>query len=414
MDTPLIAEMSNTSTSPSTMSAVQPISEESRTALALHHAADIAAAHAADTKIRCSDIVKLRLPITIETLFIWYLTGLLIIADWNRDEVRTRDGNATEFMKSLATNLSPGMFLAYWNNRASSCDDILPTKEKPIIVYEGGHRTRWTHEIFTNLVKYLNMSMETLTNLSSLPYSNRIRKSVVEMTVSTHPSGTVPLEFVKRDYYITNQFVCPLTAGELLCTTTDECTPLQANLVAAMRRTLKDRARDGHLEILRALVRGSAGQPSQMLQKKDALMSLPPLTATQVTKAEQTILALAAAEERIAKLFPVKTVQTRISNRQLDLPMDGTYVYAIASAPTDADRRRVVDDIVTFYEKFFADSAGWTAQTKFIKSEAVARSRYKDGETPFPIRWTRIVNLLRPPQAGSEVAPARVAPAVPR
>lgn len=365
------------------------------------------------TKLGCGGIVKVPLRMSVKRLAKLMAEGKAKIAKWNREEVKVRDGTAEDFLRSLALGLSPGMMLAYWNGKLVD-GKVVPTVENPIIIYEGGHRTRWTESIFANITEMDGMTLSYFQTNDPV-IAKCVEDAAIEMTVSTHPSGVVNEEFVKKDYEESNSKSEHVTPGEILrVQTMDNRTPLQEDIKRAMTRNIKEKKQDGNLEILRALVHGAAGCTEQMSMKKDALMAQAELSPEQLNKARTTIAALASVETGIAGLYedpgklPKKasidaksihkakrTLYKRIHDRQLDLSVDGVYIAALASAPTDAARQAVVDDIVEFHRRFFSDEAEWNGVMKDLKKATVERSRYKP-EGPFRARWQKITNRLRP------------------
>jgi hypothetical protein len=396
MDTPLIAEMSNAS---ATFSSIVTMSASST----LHDKlqAKLQVLRLLRTKLGCGGIIKVALRMSTKMLAKLKAEGKAKIATWNREEVKVRDGTAEDFLRSLLMGLSPGMMLAYWNGILVD-GKVVPTVENPIIIYEGGHRTRWTESIFANITEMDGMTLSYF-QANDPVIAKCVEDAIIEMTVSTHPSGVVNEEFVKKDYEESNSKSEHVTPGEILrVQTTDNRTPLQEDIKRAMRRNIKEKKQDGNLEILRAMVHGAAGCTAQMTMKKGDLMTQAELTPEQLNKARTTIAALASAETGIASLYSAtdketKKVLKRVMARQLDLSVDGVYVAALASASTDAARQAVVDDIVEFHRRFFADKTVWAEVMKDLKKATVDRSRYPKGsEGPFRARWQKIVNHLRP------------------
>jgi hypothetical protein len=354
-------------------------------------------------------ITKIRCPIKSATLYEWYRTKKLVIADWNRDEVEKRVGTEADWMESLATQVSAGIFLAYSTGKPiaipGGASKLEPTVENPIVVYEGGHRTRWTDAIFKNQAFYYDMDLATL-EIVDPDTARAIKESVIEMTVATSDDAAGLVRFAKRDYDRVNTYTEKLKPGEVIRTHTDPVREkLENNLQAAMKRALKPKKRDSHLEDNRALVHCAAGLTDRMDKKEGSLTKIDPLTESQVEKANEVIAWWAKVESQIDALAEDdKKLRTRVRNRKIDLALDGTFMYALQSVG-DADRQTVADDIVEFHRLFFTDSTVWSEVLKEIKKATKERSRYASGETPYPTRWLRIQNKIRPPAARpSEVA----------
>jgi chromosome segregation ATPase len=222
---------------------------------------------------------------------------------------------------------------------------------------------------------------------------------IIEMTVATSLEAAALVAFAKHEYDTVNLKVEGLKAGEIIRTGADETrSMLETKIKSALKRTLKPKDRDAHLEELRALVHGAAGLVTQMNKKKGTLTTTKPLTDEQVAKAEATIESLAKAEETIASLPELsdKKLQARVKNRNLDLAVDGTFVYALQDARNEDECEEVISNWVRFHKEFFPVAKKWTETLSILRKATVDRSRYGPEETPFPARWKRIQNMLNP------------------
>lgn len=349
-----------------------------------------------ERRARIQHITKHRNPLRAKTLYSWFTKGLLKIADWNRGEVEDREGTPEEWMESLAEKVSPGHFIAYWVGTLDKSGKFAPTPANPVIVYEGGHRTRWTQKIFSNEVLYYGMTYSELAVVDP-ETATAIEDSVIDMTISISPNAERLVEFAKHEYDRVNTRGANLRAGEIIRTGADvNRAALEATFKGALKRDLKSKKRDADLEDLRALVHGAAGLTDRMDKKSGSLTKVTPLTAAEIDKALTVIAAVATAESRIANLFEDKRVKNRVRSRQLVLPYDGTLVYALQAASNMAEQDSVVDDWVTYHQMFFADATVWGEKMKDLKRATVDRSRYGPGETAYPGRWARIQNSIRP------------------
>jgi hypothetical protein len=127
--------------------------------------------------------------------------GRVSIAPFNRPEVKTRKGSAKEYASSSRTNISLGQFLGYTEMPYATVlktikdhpysVETLFTKEFPLSVSEGGHRTRWTAEC----------------EESDAP----IALSFLACDDNEHLISTV-----RKEFEIVNNNVCPLKAGEIV------------------------------------------------------------------------------------------------------------------------------------------------------------------------------------------------------
>lgn len=355
-------------------------------------------------------ITKVRQPITAATLASWYAEKKLIVAGWNRDEVKNRTGTPAEWEESLAEKVCPGHFIAYYVGVPGKDGKIVPTKENPIVVYEGGHRTRWTAAVFSNSVLYHDIPYSDL-EVVDPDTAKAIASSVIEMTVATSTNAGQLIAFAKHEYNLVNTHAAIASAGEIIRTEEDAD---RAKLETAFRDALKagrngkkldnPTKRDVGRTQLRALVHGAAGLVNQMDTKIKSLVNVAPLTEKQIEKATEVIAWVKVAEAEIAELFSDKKVKTRVLGRKLDLPCDGTLVYALQAASSKAERRVVVNDWVAYHRMFFEDKDIWAEKMKELKKATVERSRYKDSAEQWGPRWLRIQNSIRPPVLAADVA----------
>lgn len=322
--------------------------------------------------------------------------GRLVIAEWNRDEVAVREGTPSEWMKSLAEKVSPGHFIAYWLDKDET-GALNPTKQNPIVVYEGGHRTRWTEKVFNCEVLYHDMAYDDL-KIAASDVADRIRDSPITMTVAFSRDESALITFAKNEYGKVNALSSLLKPGEIIRTKSDpERSTLEEAMRCAMRRTLKSKKRNSDLEGMRALVHGAAGLIDRMDKKAGSLINGPPLSTAQVEAARNVIKCVAQAEEQIEALFEKeKATLKRCKNRGLELPVDGVLVWKLQDVASVKDRDGVVKDWVEFHRQFFADKEGWNEKMKQIKAATKERARYGKGETPFPTRWARVQSILYP------------------
>jgi hypothetical protein len=393
-------------TLPAPITAPLPVVEE-RSALEAKYAEALALLKAKRSGL--VHITKIRQPIKAATLYRWHAEGKVVIADWNRNEVKTREGTANEWMESLATKVSPGHFIAYWVAPPGYTGSLPePTAENPIVIYEGGHRTRWTNKVFSNEATFCGMTYETI-KLLCPELATAIEDVVIDMTVATSTNEAGLVKFAKEEYHKVNSLVETLKAGELIRTQLDDDrATLEDRLKSALQRNLKAKDRDVHLEDLRALTNGAAGQVLRMNKQKGTLTTTEPLTQDEKTKAEKVIARVAEVERRIKALpeLQAKGVQNRVMGRQLDLAVDGTFIYALQDAVTEAKQKEVEDDWVEFHRRYFAVAPEWKGKVAELKTSTTERGRYRTGETPFPARWQRVRNILRPPPAPAAQDPA--------
>ena len=381
-----------------TVEAVIVRTDEEKMALREKHRAHLALLEAKRTGIL--HITKIRQPVFAATLFNWVKDGKLIVAEWNRDEVIGREGTADEWMESLATKISPGQFIAYYRGKVGKGGKVTPTKEHPIVVYEGGHRTRWTQAVFENRAMYCGMTYSDLKDLDP-ETAKAIEEAVINMELAVSENEERLMVFAKNEYHKVNTKGETLKAGEVIRAGGDTTrSSLEESLQEAMQRDLKPKKRDSHLEDLRALVHGAAGLVTRMDKKKGSLTNVEPLTEAESARAREVIEQVAQVEQEIVNLPELSgaKIQKRLRSRILDLKVDGTLVWALQDA-LPAERDMVRRDWVDYHRRFFGDATVWKEKLASLKTSTVERSRYKAGETPYPARWQRIQAVLHPVHA---------------
>ena len=157
--------------------------------------------HAYTTNETNKPLLRVSTIITMKQLKRMIDQGRVSIAPFNRPEVKTRKGSAAEYASSTRTNVSLGQFLGYTEMPYTSVlktikehphsIETLFTKEFPLSVSEGGHRTRWTAEC----------------EESDAP----IALSFLACDDNEHLMSTV-----RKEFEIVNNNVCPLKAGEIV------------------------------------------------------------------------------------------------------------------------------------------------------------------------------------------------------
>jgi len=345
-------------------------------------------------------ITKLRQPVRAATLYNWVKEGKAVIAPWNREEVRNREGDENEWNESLATKVAPGQFIAYWVGKVGKEKKINPTKECPLVIYEGGHRTRWTMKVFSGEATYCGMTYSELQDLAP-ETATEIAEVVIDVTIAVSQDREELEAFAKKEYETVNTNGERLKAGEVIRAKTDEVrADLEESLQSVLQRDVKAKKRDAHLEDLRALVHGAAGLLGKMDKNKGSLIGVESLTQEQQNRAQENIREFGEVEAAIAALPELagKDPKKRIRSRKLDLPFDGTLMYALQGAVGPAGRAKVRDDWVELHRRFFADKAEWKAKLAFLKRPTNNRRSY-EREPPFPIRWRWLQTMLHQVEA---------------
>jgi hypothetical protein len=342
-------------------------------------------------------ITKLRQGVKAATLFQWAQDGAITIADWNREEVKSREGDEHEWMESLATKISPGQFIGYYHGKVGKNQKIVPTKSCPIVVYEGGHRTRWTMKVFGGEALYCGMTYTELCVLAP-ETAKAIEEAAIEMTIAVSEDFKELDKFTRNEFVKVNTNVERLKAGEVIRAGTDEKrAALEELLRNSLKRSLKSKKRDSQLEELRALIHGAAGLVAKMDKAKGSLTNIDELTDEQVQKANAVIQSFARVEEAICAIPELsgKEVKKRLAGRKLDLPVDGTLMWALQDAVGAVETAKVRADWVEFHKRFFADEGVWKAKIAELKAPTNKRRSY-ERERPFPARWMRIQAALHP------------------
>ena len=385
------------------MSSSSTITEAERAELLVMHADSLAKFDLARQRSR--GITKICYPAQAATLAAMLRDGRAIRWDQNRKEVKARAGDSSRFMLTLATRRSGGMFVCYWNGNpvadALGNMQIQPTKENPIVIYEGGHRSRWLDQIFDNTTTvFEGLDMEMLELLRPDAVVD-IRSARITLDINTHESGTVPLEYIKEEYEIINTTAASFSAGEIVAASTDDVrNELQALVAKALskRKVNAKKIRDAEKAEWRALANGALGQIMDM--KADSLVGQPAPTPDAVLRAKEIIEAFAEGERQVVALFTNDAaVKKRIDARASEFKMDSVFMIALAGTVSPAQRTTVVNDYVNFYRKFFSDKGVWAPLVKEITSGGGGKHITN---SVLMGRWKNLVSKIRPAAAPVE------------
>ena len=368
-----------------------------RSALLTKHAAALAKFDAA--RQHSLGIKKIAYPLQAVTLAAMLRDKRAVRWDQNRKEVKARAGDATKFMLTLATRRSGGMFVCYWNGELRTSADgepkIHPTQQNPIVIYEGGHRSRWLESIFYNTTEVFDGLNMTMLEKLRPEVVREIHAAHITLSVNTHTSGTVPLDYIKQEYEIINTTTTPFSMGESIAASTDQIrNELQDLLSRALRhRKPSTKPRDGEKTELRQLVNGALGH--FMLKKEADLLGESAPSAEAIQRARDIIEAFAEAERQVIALFADKAeLKKRMDARKSDFKMDAALMSAFDAASA-AGRAAVIADYVSLYRNFFEDKAEWSTTIKGITGGGAGKHN-KDNNI-FRARWKKVVDLLRPP-----------------
>ena len=344
-------------------------------------------------------ILKIQKSYKTSTLAAMLRDGRAIRWLLNRKEVKARSGSAAAYMQSLACKASTGTFVCYWDGPVTIVNGkttFEPTVANPIVIYEGGHRSRWLDEIYNNTTQVApGITLEILRVLHP-EAAAAVEAAPVTLNINTHESGKVPEEYVKWEYDTINSTVEAFSAGESIAASRDETrNELDKLIVAALsKRKVSEKAREGNKVIVRAMTNGALGKPFD--QKIENLQDSSELTPEQIETAKMNIEQFASMEEKIEVLCAGNTeTKKRFRKRIYLFRQDATLMHAIVAAPTKTLKEAVVEDIVKFHEMFFLDEAAWKEAEKVFGGGAgkhVNNRVYVD-------RWLKIQNLVHPPRA---------------
>jgi hypothetical protein len=271
--------------------------------------------------------------------------GSIIIAPWNRKQVKIRPGTSADLFLSIKLKRGMGSLLAYVNGRHS--DTYTPTPENPLLVTDGGHRLRWLNEIFESIPSIDDNTYATL--------PSDVRAAVdayeVSIDVTTHVDGADLEDYAKEEYVQVNRTTCTLSNGEMLIATTNET---QEELVAALdtafsNRDLKVASREKNAEVKVAIIAGLTKGSDKMTTKREDVMDLE-ISEEEKARALKGIACIKEIEDRLFRAFQNNNnALSIIANRPINLQFDGPTIAAIAECSTDEERARVVETNVKAY-----------------------------------------------------------------
>lgn len=197
--------------------------------------------------------------------------GAIQIAEWNRDAVSSRPGNANALLESIAMGTSISLILGYMDCvPPTSGHPLAYSDAQPLKITEGGHRKRWIEEIAEGRATLCGCSLEELRVVHPTMYQ-KIMNYKIPIQITFHESGKVPIEYVKKEYVSINEFACILAPGEIHRAKTDDrfITLSNAmNTALSGHKTANDKKnRDKGASVLAAVVQGFAHGPIDMVEK---------------------------------------------------------------------------------------------------------------------------------------------------
>lgn len=262
------------------------------------------------------------------------------IAEWNRDAIANHPGNAEDWLKSILSRLSLGIRIGYRNGKVSASDNLSPST--PILLSDGGHRTRWDMEIVDKLLNTLSPDEKKL-----------VLNTVIHINVTTHDDG-IPLDdYAKAEYQETNRKIKSLTNGENLRANRN---PALQTLIDAMisildlRTESKDLAREAVLESVVGAIAGMMNGLHHMTKRESDLLGL----EVKPEKIEPVLKIIANwkdTEEELYEMYAANPAALEmLQSRTFDLKYDGRFLVGLIEAADEAEVTRAKDAIIGAYD----------------------------------------------------------------
>jgi len=353
-------------------------------------------------------IKKYRKNVNIGTFRQWIQAKVLVVADFNRKEVKAREGSAEKLLVSIINNYTIGMMVAYWNGKVKASDNtgssIIPTADKPLLITEGGHRFRWIAEILTNKVAFEGKNLSEI-EVTNPDLYDRIMNYSVVIEIATHTSGTVPEDFVKGEYIAINVHACGLTPGENLLASTDKTfVDLSEKLdMAFSNRETKMNAlkRDGKLAVYAAIIRGMTGNFDGMkiIKSEDGVTFN--LNKEQVDQASELIAAIGRIEEAVYEKYHSNKKTKKILEDAIKLELVGPIVYGLVKSGNVDDAE---DKIMSFYDMSLSDEDVWKKNSAMVMMKTGKNGGTRFNEKRYEGGWTALKSIVMPPTESGEYA----------
>ena len=309
--------------------------------------------------------------------FVQYVRNAqLKIAEWNRDAVPNHPGNAKDWLKSILNRLSLGIRIGYRNGKVTALDKLTPGT--PILLSDGGHRTRWDMEIVDKLLKTLSPDDQKI-----------VLDTVIHINVTTHVDGLPLDDYAKAEYQETNRKIKSLTNGENLRANSN---PALQSLIDAMTSILdlrtesKDMPREAVLESVVGAIAGMMNGLDHMTKRATDVLGL----EVKPEKMEQVLKIITNwkdMEEELYDMYAANPAALKmLRSRTFDLKYDGRFIVGLIEATDEAEVTRAKDAIIGAYEvalsKFavadeFVDEAFVAAPAPEGLTAAAARAHKK-------------------------------------
>ena len=328
--------------------------------------------------------------------------------DWNRSEVTNHPGSGDDLMKSMAMGWCISMFVGYWNGTAVG--KPAGTKENPIRITEGGHRTRWLKDIADGKATLDNISLNRLKDLHPEVYQVIMDYKIV-IEITTHTSGIVPENYVKGEYRAVNTRGSTLTVGETLRASTDQpFLELKKQLEAAYanRKAKMDKqARDKATEIYAAIIKGITMGSDFMKTKKDALLDKELLltdsniTPEKFARAESIIKVIAEIENLVYCEHRANPDAKKFLEEKVTLEAYGPIIHQL-SISSEEEFPSIIENVKMFYAMSLSDKDTRKANIERLKSDPkktgngggrLTKERYAHG-------WGQLMAIITPVEDG--------------
>lgn len=331
--------------------------------------------------------------------------------DWNRVDVGVKHpGCADDLMKSMAMGWCISMFVGYWNGTTPG--KPMATKDIPIRITEGGHRTRWLKDIADGKATLDSISLNCLKDLYPQVYHNIMDYKIV-IEVTTHESGIVPENYVKGEYRAVNTRGSMLTAGETLRASTDEYfltlkTQLEeafSNRKAKMDKQARDKATETYAAIINGITQGSDFMKTSkdVLLDKEILSCDSKITPEKFARAQIVIKAVAGLETVIYNEARSNPFAKKILEDKVTLEVYGPVIHALSIASED-EYPTIIEHVRKFYAISLVDSE--TQKANFVRLKSAPNKTGNGGGRMNAKRyahgWGQLMSIVTPDDIDDE------------
>ena len=275
------------------------------------------------------------------------------VAGWNREEIKTRKGNASELFESICAKMCFGALIGYVPGIIPDIKNWIPSVEFPLFLSDGGHRSRWIKAILDAVAALLDgRSIHRLT----LEEQDEINAYEVMFHMCTHVDGAPELEdYAKLEYTRFNTLGEDLCAGEVLRACDDaDLRDVKMAIEGAFEHRVKDtRARDKPLVTFAAIAAGLIKGPDHMTTKKDDVLDIE-FDTEKKARAMELIANIKSIEDGVMNAFAgdeesEEVVKALYYARPPDIAFEGPVISALYDAESAEARTVVVSTAVDAY-----------------------------------------------------------------